>query len=119
MTGLMLEAAALDAMFAAAPWGLTLLDAQLRYVRVNDRLAELNGIPADDHIGKRPAEVIPAVGPAVESVLRHVIHTKLPMVRVKVDLPAPAAPTSEASSQISLFPLVTDGAVIGVLGVVE
>ena len=35
----------LDVIFEHAPVGLALLDIDVRYVRVNDRLAEINGVP--------------------------------------------------------------------------
>ena len=37
-------------LFADAPVGLVLLDTDLRYVLVNDTLAELNGVPASAHV---------------------------------------------------------------------
>ena len=39
-------AALLDVIFERAPIGLALMDTDLRYVRVNQRLAEINGIAA-------------------------------------------------------------------------
>jgi two-component system sensor histidine kinase/response regulator len=33
----------LDAFFTAAPAGLAILDRELRYVRLNETLAEMNG----------------------------------------------------------------------------
>ncbi len=49
----------LSSIYNAAPVGLCVLDRDLRYVRVNDRLAEINGLPAADHIGRTVHEVVP------------------------------------------------------------
>ena len=47
-------------IFRHAQLGLGLYDRNLRFLHVNDRLAEINGIPAADHIGKTIRDVIPA-----------------------------------------------------------
>ncbi len=52
------QAAQIEAIYNAAPVGLGMFDAQLRYVSVNDRLANMNGASAADHIGKTPLEVM-------------------------------------------------------------
>lgn len=48
-----------EAIYASAPVGLTVLDQDLRYVRINDRLAEINGLPAAEHLGRTVRDVIP------------------------------------------------------------
>ena len=50
--------ALLDGLFANAPVGLGFLDTQLRYVRINRKLAEINGRTIDDHLGQRVDAVI-------------------------------------------------------------
>jgi PAS domain S-box-containing protein len=51
--------ALLDVIFERAPIGLALLDTDVRYVRVNDRLAEINGVPAADHVGLTIPDLLP------------------------------------------------------------
>jgi serine phosphatase RsbU (regulator of sigma subunit)/PAS domain-containing protein len=48
----------LDALFEALPAGMALVDADMRYVRVNERFAALNGITAEDHIGRSVRELL-------------------------------------------------------------
>jgi GAF domain-containing protein len=55
--------ALLDALIRSAPIGLGFVDTDFRYVRVNDALAEINGVPAIDHLGRTVSEVLPALGP--------------------------------------------------------
>ena len=45
--------ALLDALFDQAPIGLGFWDRELRYVRLNAALAEMNGVPREAHIGRR------------------------------------------------------------------
>lgn len=75
--------AELAAIYDGAPIGLCTLDRDLRFVRVNRRLSEINGIPASEHIGKRVAEVIPGLT-EVESRLRRVIETGEPALDIEI-----------------------------------
>ena len=74
----------LDAIFERAPVGLAVYDRDLRYVRINDHLAEINGIPAAEHIGRAVAEIVPDVE-AVEPALRHVLEAGEPLTEIEVD----------------------------------
>jgi PAS domain S-box-containing protein len=44
--------AELDAVFREAPLGLAFVDRELRFLRVNEALAQMNGRPAADHLGR-------------------------------------------------------------------
>jgi PAS domain-containing protein len=76
--------ALLDVVFARAPVGLAFFDDELRYVRVNERLAAMNGLPAAAHLGRRVGEVLPDMPRDVEDDLRRVLHTGEPLVEVEV-----------------------------------
>jgi PAS domain S-box-containing protein len=65
----------IEAIYDNTPVGLALLDRDLRYIRVNAALAEMNGVPAADHIGRLVWDVVPAVREASEPLLRRVLDT--------------------------------------------
>lgn len=44
-----------------APLGFAQFDRDMRFVRVNDELAAVNGLPADAHIGRTPMELFPDI----------------------------------------------------------
>jgi PAS domain S-box-containing protein len=52
------DLAALDSLFDSSPLGVAIFDRDLRYVRVNDALAAMNGLPVADHIGHTVKEVL-------------------------------------------------------------
>jgi PAS domain S-box-containing protein len=70
----------LETVFATAPYGMAFFDREGRYVRINDWLARLNGVSAEDTIGKRPSEVIrdPAGGLACDQMIAQVLETGRP-----------------------------------------
>ncbi len=53
--------AQLQAIYDGAPVGLCFLDSELRYVSLNKRLAEMNGFPVAEHLGRTVAEMVPNV----------------------------------------------------------
>src|SRR3954466_2790963 len=65
--------ALLDAFFRSASVGMAFLGREVRVQRVNDALARLNGIPAEAHVGRLAAEVLPGGDPQVTELLRGVV----------------------------------------------
>jgi PAS domain S-box-containing protein len=82
----------LTAVFERAPVGIALLDTDLRFVRVNDRIAEINGVSAEDHVGRRIAEVLPGLPPEAEADAAEVARTGRRVDQVEVTGSTPAQP---------------------------
>jgi PAS domain S-box-containing protein len=61
--------AQLQAIYDGAPVGLCFLDCSLRYVSMNQRLAEMNGASVAAHLGRTIQEMIPELYPNVEQYL--------------------------------------------------
>jgi PAS domain S-box-containing protein len=58
-----------------APVGLAILDRELRYIRVNNRFAEMDGMPAEEHVGKTVREVVPTLAEQAEELPRKIIKS--------------------------------------------
>lgn len=54
------RAAEIEAIYEAAPIGIVLFDTGFRFVRLNRRMAETNGLPAEAHIGHVIEDILPA-----------------------------------------------------------
>lgn len=74
----------LDALYKDSPIGLALFSRDLRFLRVNQRLAEINGLSVEDHAGRPLREIVPGVALAKEPHLRHVLTTGEPVANVEV-----------------------------------
>jgi PAS domain S-box-containing protein len=61
--------AQLQAIYDGAPVGLCFLDCDLRYISINKRLSEMNGMPIASHLGRTVQEVIPGSFPLLEPYL--------------------------------------------------
>ena len=112
--------ALLDAILASAPTAIGLWDRDLRYVRVNHALAELNGLPPEEHVGKTMSEVIPDLAPVLDPVYRRVVESGEPLVRYEASTDLGAHRLgSERHWLSSYFPVKTpDGEVLGLGAVI-
>lgn len=102
--------ALLDTVLRTAPVGLAFLDAELRYVRINDDLARLNGLPAADHVGRSLHEVVPDVAPFVEPALRRVLDIGEALVGLELAVEAPGVPGDVRHWMASFYPIRPPGA---------
>jgi len=63
--------AQLQAVYDGAPVGLGFVNAQMRYVNLNHRLADMNGVTVEEHIGRHVTEIIPELaGPSGDALRR-------------------------------------------------
>ncbi|MFE4306064.1 SpoIIE family protein phosphatase [Streptomyces sp. NPDC056891] len=96
----------LDALFATCPIGLVMLDENLRYVHLNQALADMDGTPIEDHIGRTMAEfMITSDGGEYQRMLRAVADEGRPVVSTLVVLRTPGRPDREQVRSVSFFPL--------------
>ena len=65
----------IEAVYSSAPVGLSVLDRELRYVRLNERMAEMIGSPVEALIGRSVREATPALADEIEPKLQHLLAT--------------------------------------------
>jgi PAS domain S-box-containing protein len=82
----------LEAVWRDAPLGLAVIDTELRYVTINERLAEINGAPVEAHIGRSVREMVPDLTAQGEAMLRRVIETGEPLHDIEIVGETPAQP---------------------------
>ena len=104
----------IEATYRHAPVGLCVLDSRLRYVRINERMAEINGIPADAHIGRTVREIVPDLADQAEPAMRRIIATGEPVLDLEISGETAARPGVRRTWTESWLPLKNaEGAVIG------
>jgi PAS domain S-box-containing protein len=116
------QTAELATLYATAPVGLFFFDADLRYVRVNPAMADLNGLPAEQHIGRTLHELLtPELAEDVESQVRQVLETGLPLLNCEVHgATAPRPGEQQRYWLVSYHPVqAVDGTIRGVQGAVQ
>lgn len=114
------QEAELALLYHAAPLGLCELDTNLRYLRINERLAHMNGRPVSAHLGRTIGEVVPEVAAEAEPQLRSVLRTGCPIVGVDLAGRTPADPGMQRHWRAQYWPLKDDtGAVYAVSVILE
>jgi PAS domain S-box-containing protein len=76
--------ALLDTVLRNAPVGLAFLDRELRYVRINEALAGMNGRSVEEHLGATLASIVPEIASTVEPLFRRVFESGEPIKDVEV-----------------------------------
>jgi PAS domain S-box-containing protein len=116
------EAAMLDmaVAFDQAPLGLTVLDRQLRYVRINKMLAEINGLSIEEHLGRTIYEVAPEVAAAAAPRFLEVLRTGVSIVDLQFEGATQAQPNLVRAFRESVHPVYDrQGGIVGVAVAVE
>jgi PAS domain S-box-containing protein len=109
--------ALLDLLLRTAGAGVALFDRELRFVRVNARMAEINLLPVSAHLGRPLGEVFPRHAAPLEEVIRRVLHTGFPESGVELSLENP--PGTLRHFNAGYFPLRVGGRTAGVLSIVQ
>ncbi|MEX2212402.1 MAG: PAS domain-containing protein [Gaiellaceae bacterium] len=112
--------ALLGAILTSAPTAIGLWDRDIRYVRVNDALASLNELPAEEHVGKSLWEVVPDLAGVLEPVYRGVVETGQSLVRHETSTDLGAHRLGRERHWLSsYFPVKTaEGEIVGVGAVI-
>src|SRR3954453_19502133 len=111
--------ALLATLFDTAPVGLAFFDSELRYVRVNAALAEINGVSVEDHLGKSLQDVVPDADAVVIGQIQAVHETGDPVTDLEVQVATQREPGRPRLFNASYYPVRSaDGEVIGVGAVV-
>ena len=111
--------ALLDTVFIGAPVGLAFVDDELRFVRINDALAALNGHPPGAHLGRTVSEVLGSEGVVLaEECFRQVLESGEPILDREVRAERNDGTGQRFVALASYYPVRgTDGAVhyVGVI----
>lgn len=112
--------AEIEAYYDTAPVGLCVLDNELRYVRINERLAEINGIPVSEHLGRTIREVLPELADQAEPWLRDVLETGEALRDVEITVETHGEEPGERTRVENWYPMRNEaGEVCGINIVVE
>lgn len=84
--------------------GMGLINPELRYIRVNRKMAEINDLSPENHVGKSIAEVLPDLKDEIEPFVIKALNGE-PTVDVEVITVAPSDPETKRSWSVSYFPV--------------
>ncbi len=95
----------IEELYRVAPQAMAVMDRDLRYIRVNKQLADINGISADAHIGRTIPEIIPKFGAKVIEPVRRVFETGETLLSVEIVGETHADPGNPKTWEVDWYPL--------------
>jgi PAS domain S-box-containing protein len=109
----------LDTIFTISEAGLAYVDRSLRYVRINQRLADLNGVPIAEHFGKTITEILPddPLAAYIEQLLRNVISSGEAITELEFE--AGEGPLGNRQWRADYQPIFSGHEIVGVLAIIE
>lgn len=110
----------IQALYRNASVGLALFSRDLRWVRINAQLAEINGHPIEAHIGAHIDDLIPELAPLVRITFAGIFETGRPVENLKMSGATPARPGIVRHWTTSYYPISnTNEDVVAILAVVS
>ncbi|MGZ5052015.1 MAG: PAS domain-containing protein [Methylobacter sp.] len=110
--------ALLDGLLSQAPVGFAYLDRELRYLVINDKLAEINGLPAAAHIGKHVQDIVPMLTRDAKDIAAHILATGEPIKNREITGEVPSMPGMTRYWNESWYPLYQNTGAITGFGVI-
>jgi PAS domain S-box-containing protein len=104
----------LESLQSSAPMGVGFVDRNLRYVRVNDALAAINGPSAQEHIGRALPEVAPALWAEIEPHYRRVLDTGEAVPNVEMSGTTAVEPCRTRHWATTFYPIRDGDDIIGI-----
>ncbi len=98
----------INSFYNNAPIGLASLDKDLRFIRINERLAQLNGVPVEAHLGKTIEEIVPALAPLARQIVAEIKATGKPRVGVEFQGETRTSPGVKQTWEEGWYPQVNE-----------
>lgn len=112
-----LKAQAYDVLLPHIPTGVALLDSDLRYISINQTLADFNGHSIEEHLGKTVWQMLPQLAPDIVPLLQQVLQTGIAKLDFVVSAPTPAVPGKNSAWLGSYIPVPRADGTIGAVAV--
>jgi PAS domain S-box-containing protein len=110
--------AELNAYFERSPVGMVLVDRQLRYLKANQRLAEMTKVSLDLLIGKTVREIEPSLADILEPLYQEVFASGKPILNFELSREPNDSPGERRDYQLFFFPVMGDDVRPKAVGVV-
>jgi PAS domain S-box-containing protein len=100
--------ALLDPVFDQAPAGLAVFDEQMRFVRVNAALAEMDGVSEAGHLGATIGDVLPGMAGEIGARLRDVVAERRTITDAEVEGTTRRSADADRIWRASYFPILPE-----------
>lgn len=109
-------------LFDKTQLGISVLDRELRYMHVDDRMVAIDGVSNEQHAGRPVRDVDPQIASALEPILLRTMMEDRPSVDMVVEIPGAVTdrPNLHRTWQVCCYPLkMEDKSIVGASLVVQ
>ncbi len=106
--------AEIEQLYFVTPQAMALLAPDGTYLRINQRMAEINGLPPDDHVGRRMLDVVPDLEREVTETFRIVLETGKPVLSRQIEGKTPASGNMRRLFLTDWYPVQNDEQTIAI-----
>ena len=92
----------IEAVYRSAPVGLSLIDRDLRYLRVNQAIADMNGCSIEEIVGRTYRDLSPETADLAEPLLRHLMERGESVSNMEVTSRPPGDPDNDHAYLLSM-----------------
>jgi len=78
------QKAEVEQIYKTSPMAMGLIGKDMTYLRLNEKLAEINGVPVEAHAGRTIRSIIPDVADHTEGLVKQVLETGKPILGERV-----------------------------------
>jgi len=106
----------IEQIYRNSPVGLSLLDNDFRFIRINEHLAEMSGVTVEAAIGRTLREVIPRLADGIIAMHQPILERGEPVMNAEMTGKSPKPPYGERHWLVNCFPYRSEsGEMIGLL----
>jgi len=95
----------MESFFTESPAGLCIIDDKYRWVKINKKMADINGFPLEEHIGKKITELLPGLAPQLKPMLDDIVNNGKAFLNIEITGETPREPGSVRTWISSYFPV--------------
>ena len=104
----------LETLMSCAPVGFGFVDRDFRMLRLNERLAAVNGSTVADQLGRKVCDITPELWPTIEPAYRQVLATGEAIVNFEISGTSAESPGRTRHWLDSWYPVRIDDEIVGI-----
>jgi PAS domain S-box-containing protein len=107
----------IEALYDNAPIGLTVIDRDRRILRMNQAVAEMNGLPPDGNVGRFAWDIVPTLRETLDPKIEEVLDTGR-TIEVEISRELPRGSGVTRFWQEKIYPIAEPGRRVSAVGIV-
>ncbi|MXQ06308.1 PAS domain-containing protein [Alphaproteobacteria bacterium GH1-50] len=106
--------AEIEQLYYVSPQAMALLGTDGTYLRINQRMAEINGLGVDSHVGRHMRDVVPDLAAQVDDAFGIVMETGSPVLARRMEGRTPASGSERRLFLTDWYPVQNKGETVAV-----